>query len=159
MQQFLVPDQTPPILEAEMSLKAEQVVKSSKQGRSSAQSDGRSSSQRLIVSPDPANKKQTKQAVTSEPPKQQQDMRSEKKNKKTPQAEKEDKERVEEVKKAEKEEESMEERQEPDGRQADTTITEHDRKEVRMLLSSCMESEVCPEVIYRPFLYNIRISE
>lgn len=112
-----------------MSLKAEQVVKSSKQGRSSAQSDGRFSSQRLIVSPDLANQQQTKQAVTPEPPKQQQDMRSEKKNKKTPQAEPE-KEKMEEVKKAEK----KEERQAPDGRQADTSTTEHDRKEVCMLL-------------------------
>lgn len=154
MQQFLVPDQTPPILEAEMSLRAEQVVKSSKQGRNSAQSDGRSSSQRHIMTPDPGNK----QAVTPEPPKQQQDIRSEKKNKKTPQAEQE-KERTEEVKKVEKKEESVEERQEPDGRQADTTITEHDRKEVCMLLSSCMESDVCPGIIYRPFQFIIRINK
>ncbi|XP_026212502.1 unconventional myosin-XVIIIb isoform X1 [Anabas testudineus] len=131
VQQFLVPDQTPPILEAEMSLRAEQVVKSSKQGRGSAQSDGRSSSQRHIVSPDPSNKQQTKQTVTPEPLKQQQDVRSEKKNKKTPQAEQEQKERMEEVKQVEKKEESVEQRQEPDGRQADSTMTEHNRKEVR----------------------------
>ncbi|XP_026212504.1 unconventional myosin-XVIIIb isoform X2 [Anabas testudineus] len=114
-----------------MSLRAEQVVKSSKQGRGSAQSDGRSSSQRHIVSPDPSNKQQTKQTVTPEPLKQQQDVRSEKKNKKTPQAEQEQKERMEEVKQVEKKEESVEQRQEPDGRQADSTMTEHNRKEVR----------------------------
>lgn len=84
-----------------MSLRAEQVVKSNKPEGSSAQMDGRSSSQRHIISPEP------KQAPTPEP-QQQQDTRSEKQ-------------RREEVKK--------EERQEPDGRQADTTITEQ-KKEV-----------------------------
>ncbi|KAK2818618.1 hypothetical protein Q5P01_024179 [Channa striata] len=128
VQQFLIPDQTPPILEAEMSLRAEQLMSSSKQGRSSAHSDGRSSSQRLVVSPDPGNKPQTKQAVTPEPSKQTQDVRSEKKNKKTPHAQEE---KREEVKQAKKDEESLEERQEPDGRQADATVTEPDRREVR----------------------------
>ncbi|XP_067339392.1 unconventional myosin-XVIIIb-like isoform X1 [Channa argus] len=128
VQQFLVPDQTPPILEAEMSLRAEQLMGGSKQGRSSAQSDGRSSSQRLVMSPDPGNKPQTKQAVIPEPLKPLQDVRSEKKTKKTPQAQ-EDK--REEVKPVKKEEESMSERQEPDGRQADASMTEPDRREVR----------------------------
>ncbi|XP_055369543.1 LOW QUALITY PROTEIN: unconventional myosin-XVIIIb-like [Betta splendens] len=118
VQQFLVPDQTPPILEAEMSLRAEQVVKSIKQERSSAQSDGRSSSQRHIVSPEPTL------VLTPEPQQQQQDTRAEKKNKRAPQQEEE---RTGEVRK----EESMEERQEPDGRQADTTVTEQERKQVR----------------------------
>uniref|UniRef100_A0A3Q3QBG7 Myosin motor domain-containing protein n=1 Tax=Monopterus albus TaxID=43700 RepID=A0A3Q3QBG7_MONAL len=102
VQQFLVPDQTPPILEAEMSLRAEQLINSSKQGRNSVLSDGRSSSQRHIVSPVPGNRQETKQD----------------KNKKVPQAEQ--KEKTEEVKQVEK----KEERQEPEGRQADTTITE-----------------------------------
>uniref|UniRef100_A0A3B4WTY5 Unconventional myosin-XVIIIb-like n=1 Tax=Seriola lalandi dorsalis TaxID=1841481 RepID=A0A3B4WTY5_SERLL len=85
VQQFLVPDQTPPILEAEMSLRAEQLISDSRQGRNSAQSDGRSSSQMHIVSPEPGGKMETRQGVTPEPPKQQQDMTSEKKSKKTPQ--------------------------------------------------------------------------
>uniref|UniRef100_A0A3Q0RQE1 Myosin motor domain-containing protein n=1 Tax=Amphilophus citrinellus TaxID=61819 RepID=A0A3Q0RQE1_AMPCI len=89
VQQFLLPDQTPPILEAEMSLRAEQLSNNSNnskpQGCNSAQPDGRSSSQRHIVTPD--------KDVTLEPPQQKQ---------------------------SEKKEEGMEERQEPEGRQAET---------------------------------------
>lgn len=119
VQQFLLPDQTPPILEAEMALRAEHLINSSKQ------TDGRSSSQRLILSPKPSNK----QEVTPEPPKQQQDIRSEKNKMKKPEEE-----RIEEVQQVERKEKGMEERQEPEGRQADTTITEHEnRREVRLL--------------------------
>uniref|UniRef100_A0A3Q1CN03 Myosin motor domain-containing protein n=1 Tax=Amphiprion ocellaris TaxID=80972 RepID=A0A3Q1CN03_AMPOC len=132
VQQFLIPDQTPPILEAEMSLRAEQLLNSSKQqGRNSGLSDGRSSSQRHIVSPDPGSTQETKQDVTPEQPKQQQkqeEKRLEKKMRKLLQAEQK-KEKIEEAVK--KEEKGMEERQEPEGRQADTTITEQDRREVR----------------------------
>uniref|UniRef100_A0A8C4DI61 Myosin motor domain-containing protein n=1 Tax=Dicentrarchus labrax TaxID=13489 RepID=A0A8C4DI61_DICLA len=109
VQQFLLPDQTPPILEAEMSLRAEQLISNSKH----------------IVSPDPASKQDTGQEVTPEPPKKHQDMRSER-SKRTPPAE-QPKGRIEEVKQVEK----KEERQEPEGRQADTTVTETDRREVR----------------------------
>ncbi|XP_033502527.2 unconventional myosin-XVIIIb [Epinephelus lanceolatus] len=117
VQQFLLPDQTPPILEAEMALRAEHLINSSKQ------TDGRSSSQRLIMSPKPSNK----QEVTPEPPKQQQDIRSEKNKMKKPEEE-----RIEEVQQVERKEKGMEERQEPEGRQADTTITENEnRREVR----------------------------
>lgn len=125
VQQFLVPDQTPPILEAEMALRAEQLLSNSRQGRTSAQSDCKSPSQRLIVSPEPDGK----QEVEPQPQRQQQDVRSEKKTKKTPQSEQK-KERIEEVKKVEKKEEKKEERQEPEGRQADTEITEQTRREV-----------------------------
>lgn len=110
VQQFLLPDQTPPILEAEMSLRAEQLINNSKH----------------IVPPDCQNKQETRQEVTPQPPKQQQDMRSEK-SQGTPQAEREQG-RIEEVKQVEE----TEERQEPEGRQADATITEHDRGEVRI---------------------------
>ncbi|XP_071322123.1 unconventional myosin-XVIIIb-like isoform X2 [Trachinotus anak] len=134
VQQFLVPDQTPPILEAEMSLRAEQLISNSRQGRSSAQSDGRSSSQMHIVSPDPGGKQETRLTpvtpVTPEPPKQQQDVTSERKSRKTPHVEQKE-ERTEEVKEEKKTEEGMEERQEPEGRQADTAITERSRREVR----------------------------
>lgn len=120
VQQFLLPDQTPPILEAEMSLRAEQVM-----GRGgSAQSDGRSPSQMHIVSPEPGGKKAS---VTPEPAtlQQQQDATSERKSKKTLQVEKKkEEERIEEVKKKEEEEEKLEQRQEPEGRQADTAVTE-----------------------------------
>uniref|UniRef100_A0A3Q1H286 Myosin XVIIIB n=1 Tax=Acanthochromis polyacanthus TaxID=80966 RepID=A0A3Q1H286_9TELE len=86
VQQFLIPDQTPPILEAEMSLRAEQLLNSSKkQGRNSGPSDGRSSSQRHIVSPDPGSTQETRPDSTPEQPKQQQkqeEKRLEKKMKK-----------------------------------------------------------------------------
>ncbi|XP_045923264.1 unconventional myosin-XVIIIb-like isoform X2 [Micropterus dolomieu] len=129
VQQFLLPDQTPPILEAEMSLRAEQLIQNSKQGRTSARSDSQSSSHKQVVSPEPGKKQEATQEVTPEPPKQQQDVRSEN-SKKTPQAEQK-KGRIEEVKQLVKKEEGMEERQEPEGRQADTTITERVRKEVK----------------------------
>ncbi|XP_041815696.1 unconventional myosin-XVIIIb-like isoform X2 [Chelmon rostratus] len=109
VQQFLLPDQTPPILEAEMSLRPQQPI----------------SNDKLIVPPEPRNKQEARQKVTPEPPKPQQDVMSER-SRKTPQAEHEQ-ERMEEVKQVEK----KEERQEPEGRQADTTITERDRREVR----------------------------
>ncbi|XP_076614858.1 unconventional myosin-XVIIIb [Chaetodon auriga] len=111
VQQFLLPDQTPPILEAEMSLRAQQLIDNSQ----------------LIVPPEPRDKQGTRQEVTPEPPKPQQDVMSEK-SKKTPQTVQKQKQgRVEEVKQVEK----REERQEPEGRQADATITEQDRREVR----------------------------
>lgn len=88
-----------------MSLRAEQ-QNNSKQGRSSAQSDSRSFSQQLRVTPDPDGMPETRQEVTPELQKQQNQ-------------------RVE-LKK-----EEMEERQEPEGRQADTTVTERGRREVR----------------------------
>ncbi|XP_037609622.1 unconventional myosin-XVIIIb-like isoform X2 [Sebastes umbrosus] len=121
VQQFLLPDQTPPILEAEMALRAEQLIQNS---RSS------SSSQRQIFSPEPGNKQETKQEVTPVPLKQQQqqqpDMRSLERSKKKKVQEEE---RIEEVQQVERKEEGMEERMEPEGRQADTTVTE--RREVR----------------------------
>ncbi len=121
VQQFLLPDQTPPILEAEMSLRAQQLINNNKH----------------IVSPEPGNtqeswqkvtpeqqeqQKEIRQKVTPEPQKQPQEMRSEK-SQNTPQAGQK-KERIEEVKQVEK----KEERQEPEGRQADTTITEHESR-------------------------------
>ncbi|XP_072228607.1 LOW QUALITY PROTEIN: unconventional myosin-XVIIIb-like [Leuresthes tenuis] len=126
VQQFLNPDQTPPILEAEMSLRAEQLNNHSEQKRCNAQSDGRSSSQRHIMTPDSDSKPETRKDVTPEPGKskqqekqQQEKQQQEKQHKKTPQAEQ----------KKEKKE-GMEQRQEPEGKQEDTTI-EHDRREVR----------------------------
>ncbi|XP_029921706.1 unconventional myosin-XVIIIb [Myripristis murdjan] len=133
VQQFLNPDQTNPILEAEMSLRAEQQVSSGEQGLNSLQPDSKASSQRHIVTPDLSNKQETKQDVTPEPPKLKQDTRSEKKkeseSKKTALVEQK-KDKVE-VRKVEKKEEAIEERQEPEGRQADATITENERREVR----------------------------
>lgn len=108
-----------------MSLRAEKLISNSKQGRSSSsQSDQTTSPLRQFISPEPANNKQeTSQTVTPEPTK---DTRSQKESKKDEQG----KERIEEVKKTKEE---MERRQEPEGRQADTTVTEQNRREVRIL--------------------------
>uniref|UniRef100_UPI003AACADF6 unconventional myosin-XVIIIb-like n=1 Tax=Centroberyx gerrardi TaxID=166262 RepID=UPI003AACADF6 len=128
VQQFLLPDQTPPILEAEMSLRAEQLV-NSERGRHSAPSDSKTPPQTRIVTPDLNNKQETRRDVTPEPPKKNQEMRSQEEkvseSKKTPPVEqKKGKIELKEV-------EKKEERQEPEGRQADATVTEHERREVR----------------------------
>lgn len=108
VQQFLLPDETPPILEAEMSLRAEQLINSTK----------------LIVAPDRRSKQEARsQEGTPLPQRQQEDVRSEMSGEK-PQAKRDEK-RMEQV-------EETEERQEPEGRLADTTVTEQDRKEVRV---------------------------
>ncbi|XP_026028449.1 unconventional myosin-XVIIIb isoform X2 [Astatotilapia calliptera] len=136
VQQFLLPDQTPPILEAEMSLRTEQFSDNSDnsqpQGRNSAQPDGRSSSQCHIVTPDSRGKPETRPDVTPEPPKQQLqqwDRRTEKKSKNMEEHTK--KERIEEFGQGKEKEKGMEERQEPEGMQTETTVTENARKEVR----------------------------
>ncbi|XP_034458601.1 unconventional myosin-XVIIIb-like isoform X1 [Hippoglossus hippoglossus] len=123
VQQFLVPDQTPPILEAEMALRAEQLLSNNRQG---CQSDGKSPTQKHIFTPEPDGQQKTKLEAMPEPSKQQQDMRVEKKIKKMPRAEQK-KERTAEVKQVEREQ-GMEERLEPEGRQADTALTEHKRE-------------------------------
>ncbi|KAF7650042.1 hypothetical protein LDENG_00131310 [Lucifuga dentata] len=109
VQQFLLPDQTPPILEAEMSLRSEGLI-NSKQGCHPAQTDRKASSQRQIVSPDHTHKQETRADVSPE----QQEVMSER----VPQVE-------------QKEAEVIEERQEPEGRQADSTVMEQERREVR----------------------------
>uniref|UniRef100_A0A3Q4GG27 Unconventional myosin-XVIIIb-like n=1 Tax=Neolamprologus brichardi TaxID=32507 RepID=A0A3Q4GG27_NEOBR len=120
VQQFLLPDQTPPILEAEMSLRTEQFSNNSDnskpQGRNSAQPDGRTSSQCHIVTPDSGGKPETRPDVTPEPPKQklqQWDRRTEKKSKNMEEHTK--KERIEEFGQGKEKEKGMEERQEPEG--------------------------------------------
>lgn len=106
VQQFLLPDQTPPILEAEMSLRAEQLNNNKQIRCSSAHSDGGTSSQFCKTTPASDNKAETKRDMESPKPKEQQEKRATVKSKET------------------------EERQEPEGRQADTSITEQVRKEV-----------------------------
>lgn len=111
VQQFLLPDETPPILEAEMSLRAEQLINSTK----------------LIVAPERRSKQEARsQEGTPVPQRQQEDVRSEMSEEKL-QAKRDEK-RMEQVKQVEE----TEERQEPEGRQADTTLTEQERKEVRI---------------------------
>uniref|UniRef100_A0A4W5PJ62 Myosin motor domain-containing protein n=1 Tax=Hucho hucho TaxID=62062 RepID=A0A4W5PJ62_9TELE len=77
VQQFLLPDQTPPILEAEMALRNEHLV-NGERGRHSNQSDLKTSSPRQIISPEiksPPLGDTAKKEVTSEP--QKQEMRTE----------------------------------------------------------------------------------
>uniref|UniRef100_A0A3B5MPJ2 Myosin motor domain-containing protein n=1 Tax=Xiphophorus couchianus TaxID=32473 RepID=A0A3B5MPJ2_9TELE len=93
---------TPPILEAEMALRAEQVNNSKQKRSDSVQSDGGLPSQRHIMTPDSNG-----QTLSPEPPKQNQQQ-----------------EKKQEVN-------GIEERQEPEGRQADATGTEQNGKEVR----------------------------
>ncbi|KAM6902590.1 unconventional myosin-XVIIIb isoform 1-T2 [Xenentodon cancila] len=124
-----------------MSLRAEQLLNGSKQKRpGSAQSspDGRSSSQRCILTPESDHNPETKQNQTPEPPKQKQlqEQKTETKTMKMLQAEQKKKkkevvtEQTEPLEKKKKEE-VVEERQEPEGRQADATITQDERREVR----------------------------
>uniref|UniRef100_A0A3P8XGF4 Myosin motor domain-containing protein n=1 Tax=Esox lucius TaxID=8010 RepID=A0A3P8XGF4_ESOLU len=146
VQQFLLPDQTPPILEAEMALRNELLV-NGERGRHSNQSDMKTSSPRRILSPDlksppqgetPGPQKQDltsgklkqKQEVTSELLKRGQIARSGKE--KVPNDAK--KPRMDEKKDNQKEgknEGVIEPRQEPEGKPADTAIAEHETKEVR----------------------------
>uniref|UniRef100_A0AAZ3Q010 Myosin motor domain-containing protein n=1 Tax=Oncorhynchus tshawytscha TaxID=74940 RepID=A0AAZ3Q010_ONCTS len=72
VQQFLLPDQTPPILEAEMALRNEHLV-NGERGRHSNQSDLKTSSPPQIISPEiksPPLGDTAKKEVTSEPQKQ-----------------------------------------------------------------------------------------
>ncbi|XP_036832926.1 unconventional myosin-XVIIIb isoform X2 [Oncorhynchus mykiss] len=150
VQQFLLPDQTPPILEAEMALRNEHLV-NGERGRHSNQSDLKTSSPPQIISPeikspplgDTAKKEVTsepqKQEMTTEQLKQKQEVTSELqgqevksgKEKVTNDAKKPKMEGKNEKQKEEKKEGVIEERLEPEGQQADTTSTQHKRKEVR----------------------------
>lgn len=60
MQQFLVPDQTPPILEAEMSLRAEQI----------------NGSGRCTLTPDGQNKQEARQEVRTQPARRSEERRA-----------------------------------------------------------------------------------
>lgn len=118
MQQFLNPDQTSPILEAEMALRAEQLNSNSEHVCNSEPPGNRSSTQRYILTPESEGNQQAKQEVKLLKP-QHQHMGSEKKSQKLAQADQSRR----------REEEKMEERQEPEGRQADSVVTER-KKEV-----------------------------
>uniref|UniRef100_A0A3P8VRZ2 Myosin motor domain-containing protein n=1 Tax=Cynoglossus semilaevis TaxID=244447 RepID=A0A3P8VRZ2_CYNSE len=78
VQQFLNPDQTPPILEAEMALRAEQLNSNSEHVCNSEPPGNRSSTQRYILTPESEGNQQAKQEVKLLKP-QHQHMGSEKK--------------------------------------------------------------------------------
>ncbi|XP_053728507.1 unconventional myosin-XVIIIb-like isoform X2 [Synchiropus splendidus] len=139
VQQFLVPDQTPPILEAEMALRAEQTPKQSLD---------------RVVSPVPRNRSNpgsrpdTRQEVTPEPPRQKEEVRQGASNPgllleqmspgsiwSTTTLPCSNPRLIEAEKVQMKEEDSRvmepEKRQEPEGRQAETIISEDHRPEVK----------------------------
>ncbi|KAM3600297.1 uncharacterized protein V6R79_021043 [Siganus canaliculatus] len=133
VQQFLLPDQTPPILEAEMALRAEQLMSTSKTTtpepatiqEETAEPQKKKQETFQEVTAEPQKKKQeTIQEVTAELQKKKQEVKSEK-SRTTPQDG-----RRKEAKEA-KEVEETEERQEPEGRQAETMVTEQNRSELR----------------------------
>ncbi|KAL0965272.1 hypothetical protein UPYG_G00279090 [Umbra pygmaea] len=147
VQQFLLPDQTPPILEAKMALRNEQLL-NGERGRHSNQSDIKTSSPRRILSPDfkiPPTGETDKKRVTSEPLKQEMTPELKCKQEATPETLKQGQEvksgkekvpndaKMDETKatKVDKRAGMMEEREEPEGQQADSATPEDDRKEVR----------------------------
>uniref|UniRef100_A0A3B4B8Y9 Myosin motor domain-containing protein n=1 Tax=Periophthalmus magnuspinnatus TaxID=409849 RepID=A0A3B4B8Y9_9GOBI len=118
-------NQTPPILEAEMSLKAEQ-LSDNKQRNNSAQSEHKSPSPRQLITPD--NVQVIRSEVISPQSKQKQELLSE--VKKVNKEMEKKKRKTEEVTPVEMKVDGLETRQEPEGQQADSTIVEHKRKEV-----------------------------
>ncbi|XP_072310328.1 unconventional myosin-XVIIIb-like isoform X2 [Eucyclogobius newberryi] len=121
VQQFLLPDQTPPILEAEMSLKAEQ-LSDNKQRNNSAQSEHKSPSPRQLITPD--NVQVIRQELISPQPKHKQHV--------VPEGKKVNKEdRIEEMTQLVMKVDGIETRQEPEGQQTESTVVEPERKPVR----------------------------
>ncbi|KAK7895438.1 hypothetical protein WMY93_020763 [Mugilogobius chulae] len=119
VQQFLIPDQTPPILEAEMSLKTEQ-LSDEKQWNHSSQSENQSTSPRQLID----SVQVIRQEMISAQPKVKQGMMSGVK--------KENKERKERIEvELPRKVDGIETRQEPEGKQADSTIVELQRNEVK----------------------------
>ncbi|XP_026130318.1 unconventional myosin-XVIIIb-like isoform X1 [Carassius auratus] len=126
VQNFLLPDQTPPILEAEMALRAEQLV-NGERGRHTALTEKKTSSPRRIMSPDPKNPKTGSETTTPEVSRQEQtpSPRTEREKTPAPLLEKEVKKEVkvqQEVKPLKQE--VKEPRQEPEGQITVTPIRE-----------------------------------
>ncbi|XP_017549245.1 unconventional myosin-XVIIIb isoform X1 [Pygocentrus nattereri] len=138
VQQFLLPDQTPPILEAEMALRAEQLV-NGERGRHSAMTERKTSSPRRILTPDTKDQKGDSQASSLEVSDQKQEPLSDTQSGsslvKSPEAPAE-KEKPKEQLKTQQEvktirEEEVKVRQEPKGQLTDKTVTEEPKKPVR----------------------------
>uniref|UniRef100_A0A672RB50 Unconventional myosin-XVIIIb-like n=1 Tax=Sinocyclocheilus grahami TaxID=75366 RepID=A0A672RB50_SINGR len=118
VQNFLLPDQTPPILEAEMALRAEQLV-NGERGRHTALTEKKTSSPRRIMSPDPKNPKTGSKSTTPEV-----SLRTETAKSPAPPLEKEVK--KEEVKLQQEVKPLKQEVQEPEGQITVTPIREKD---------------------------------
>uniref|UniRef100_A0A672RBB2 Unconventional myosin-XVIIIb-like n=1 Tax=Sinocyclocheilus grahami TaxID=75366 RepID=A0A672RBB2_SINGR len=123
VQNFLLPDQTPPILEAEMALRAEQLV-NGERGRHTALTEKKTSSPRRIMSPDPKNPKTGSKSTTPEV-----SLRTETAKSPAPPLEKEVK--KEEVKLQQEVKPLKQEVQEPEGQITVTPIREKPKVPVR----------------------------
>lgn len=120
MQQFLVPDQTPPILEAEMSLRAEQI----------------NGSGRCTLTPDGQNKQEARQEVRTQPARRSEERRA------TIQAETEE-EKTEQT-------EQTEERLQPEGRQANVTENDRRQVRLSLDLVYLDLRHVSPQMVSLP---------
>ncbi|XP_066507177.1 unconventional myosin-XVIIIb-like [Hoplias malabaricus] len=135
VQQFLLPDQTPPILEAEMALRAEQLV-NGERGRHASMTEIKTSSPRMILTPDTKGQKGDSQDSSlkvsgqkQEPPS---DTESDSNLANSPEAPAE-KEKPEEQLRTPQEVKVVKEnvRQEPEGQLTDKTVTEEQKEPVR----------------------------
>ncbi|KAF4108561.1 unconventional myosin-XVIIIb-like isoform X3 [Onychostoma macrolepis] len=134
VQNFLLPDQTPPILEAEMALRAEQLV-NGERGRHTALTEKKTSSPRRIMSPDPKNQKTNSKSTTPEVSRLEQtpSPRTETAKSPAPSTEKEVKKELVKVQQEVKalKQEVKEPRQEPEGQITVTPIREKPKVSVR----------------------------
>ncbi|XP_016431831.1 unconventional myosin-XVIIIb-like [Sinocyclocheilus rhinocerous] len=134
VQNFLLPDQTPPILEAEMALRAEQLV-NGERGRHTALTEKKTSSPRRIMSPDPKNHKTGSESSTPEVSWQEQMPSPRTDTAKSPAPPMEKEVKKEEVKVQQEvkplKQEVKEPRQEPEGQMTVTPIREEHKVPVR----------------------------
>ncbi|KAJ8339533.1 hypothetical protein SKAU_G00363190 [Synaphobranchus kaupii] len=132
VQQFLLPDETPPILEAEMALRAEQLV-NGEQGRHMLLAE-KKQAPRKVVSPRAEGKRgggEQSREVTAPPPREAADKADAViQETKTPEVQEEKGKQVEEEEKVE-EKSVKEERQEPEGQLADCRVAEQEKEHVR----------------------------
>ncbi|XP_073686333.1 unconventional myosin-XVIIIb-like [Garra rufa] len=134
VQNFLLPDQTPPILEAEMALRAEQLV-NGERGRHTAMAEKKTSTPRRLMSPDPKSQNIDSKPTTPEVSRQEQTPSPRTDTLKSPAPPQEKEVKKEEVK-VQKEikppkQEVKELRQEPEGQITVTPIREEPKLPVR----------------------------
>ncbi|XP_043087441.1 unconventional myosin-XVIIIb-like [Puntigrus tetrazona] len=129
VQNFLLPDQTPPILEAEMALRAEQLV-NGERGRHTALTEKKTSSPRRIMSPDPKNQTTHSKSTTPEVSRQEQTPSPRTETPKSPASPLEEEVEVQQGVKPLKQE-VKEQRQEPEGQITVTPIREKPKVPVR----------------------------
>ncbi|XP_030625348.1 unconventional myosin-XVIIIb [Chanos chanos] len=141
VQQFLLPDETPPILEAEMALRTEQLV-NGERGRVTALTEKKTSPKR-ITSPHPTSSSKSSTPDTSSSKPTTPDISSQRQHQnsgsengfdkgKEPESAEERGRKREEIKMLEEEVKQVKEvRQEPEGELAETTVKEEPRKPER----------------------------